>query len=994
MLSSASRWLVGGKHILQKGRSRSARIRICGVFLLLLVTLIEFTPFFSGNASAHHTMSTVDPSCQQVSFSSDGNPFPLCPGVPAQGGGGNCTWWSWEQWHLLDYDLPPNWGNAADWIVDAARAGLPIGRSPRVGAIAVFPRADGLWAYGVEGHVAFVTSVSKDGSTFDVTYQNYGDPNFMYIGTNYNVSVINQPRFQNGQLRFIYFPHSIDIHLFAKLPGITGGNPIAAVKQANKDLAHNYSHGSNNSGASGNSNASNGNGASSDAPTYTNDRVALGGIPGASEQEYNADFTGQGVSDLLLYNRQQGSIDIVALHDQQAVSDPVADTNQASTSIARSSSVKAGPTVQRVALGDSTTPAGKWGSDLDVHVGDFLGDGKSDILLYDRTTGSMHLLSLNPDLTVNKHVKTDIGTDWEIYVGRFDGRRSSVFLYKRFAFADPFAIETPTPDSNQSSGISGDSGTSDNGNSTNNGDTVDTGGSADWSEEPAPTQRATNPTAAPNPTHAPPTSTPVPPPTALPTKTPTPTATKTPTPTVTPTATATPTKTPTATPTKTPTPTATATVTPSPSPTATATPVPSPTATSVASPTPTATSTATPTPTVSATPTSTATPTPTVSATPTTVPTPVPSPSPKPTPVASPTATPPASPTPTPKATGTPDPTPVVSPTATPKATSTPTASATPTKTGLQYESAALSSFISFDRLSGGPTPTATATAGSNDLSGSPLQEWEKRGRTANIQLLDFDQDFNIHHSPQYTLWHANWEVYIGRYVNDHQDGLFLYDRNSGEGRLMDFDDNLLVKDYQEMHSINGNWLISSGDFANTGRSQILLYDPSASKGQILGFDEHLNPKNQKSYDNLGTNLVPYVGHFGLPNLSVMLYDPQNAQSTFLAFDSSLEIVHQYLAKSWDQNQQILVGAFLDQSRCAANTNCAKNDAILVLDRQSGQISQYTFEFGRTFQIYDNRAQGFVRQGVTTDRRVNTIDTTTFRLVNKLSTTIKNEELY
>lgn len=180
-------------------------LNLLGVLLLLALVCLEFTAFDVSQADAQdYTSATVDYTCQHISYSPDGNPFPICPGpYPI---GGNCTWWAWEQWHLLGYNLPLNWGNAADWIVDAERAGLLVGTVPRVGAIAVFPRGDGIWAYGPEGHVAFVTGVSADGRTFDVTYQNYGSPVPMYVGRGYNVSVINEARFQNGELRFIYFP--------------------------------------------------------------------------------------------------------------------------------------------------------------------------------------------------------------------------------------------------------------------------------------------------------------------------------------------------------------------------------------------------------------------------------------------------------------------------------------------------------------------------------------------------------------------------------------------------------------------------------------------------------------------------------------------------------------------------------------------------------------------------------------------------------------------
>jgi hypothetical protein len=139
---------------------------------------------------------------------------------------------------LLGYDLSGNWGNAADWTVDAMHAGLSVGTTPRVGAIAVFPLGDGVWAANPAGHVAFVIDVSSENQNFTVTYQNYGDPTFMYIGRNYNTSIINQPRFQNNKLRFIYFPSPINVQLFAKLPGVSTTDPVDAVNQANAALDH------------------------------------------------------------------------------------------------------------------------------------------------------------------------------------------------------------------------------------------------------------------------------------------------------------------------------------------------------------------------------------------------------------------------------------------------------------------------------------------------------------------------------------------------------------------------------------------------------------------------------------------------------------------------------------------------------------------------------------------------------------------------------------
>jgi hypothetical protein len=166
----------------------------------------------------HYKKQPVQTTCANIAFSHDGDPFPLCPGPFPRGG--NCVWWAWEQWHLLGYNLPTNWGNPTNWIADAMHAGLKVGITPRVGAIAVFPRGDGVWAFGPAGHVAFVTAVTNGGRTFNVTYQDYGSATPMYVGTGYNVSVINQPRYQNGMLRFIYFPHPIAAQRLSRLRGI------------------------------------------------------------------------------------------------------------------------------------------------------------------------------------------------------------------------------------------------------------------------------------------------------------------------------------------------------------------------------------------------------------------------------------------------------------------------------------------------------------------------------------------------------------------------------------------------------------------------------------------------------------------------------------------------------------------------------------------------------------------------------------------------------
>ena len=778
-----------------------------------------------------HTNPSVDVNCQQLTFSQDGNPFPLCPGPYP--GGGNCVWWAWEQWHLLGYNLPLNWGNAAEWIVDAERFGLPVGTLPRVGSIAVFPVADGVWAFGTAGHVAFVSEVSQDRSTFNVTYQNYGDPTRMFVGTGYNVSFINQPRFQNGQMRFIYFPGTIDAGRFSHLPGIDGNTvaQVAQVAQANQQMK-------------------------SDVTSGTASRVALGLPPGAYDQEFSADFAGTGLTDLLLYNRQQGRLEVLTFSHR---------FNQVLPHFARSPDLNQEPDTpnapSRVSLGDALTPTDGWGSSLDIAIGDFSGSGSADILLYDRVTGSIQLLSLTSQLTIKQHVVLPgWGRGWEFYVGQFDGVKSDLFMYNRLLVPNPVFL-SPTPTLTQSP--------------------------------------SSNPTSGPTST---PTLTPGP---SSPTVTPSSTLTSTPPPTIPPS------------PSLTPSPTTTAD--------------PSPTATTTATPSPTTTPTATPTPGS----------------------TPLPSPTPSPTTLPSSTVTP------------SPDP------------------SATRGPSG----SFALHSTLLLMPQKPGP---------GGDLSGMNVVGLQRLQPSPppNIMLLSFTSDLHIKQQQTYTLMHDSWEVYVGRFVNAHQDGLFLYDRTAGEARIMDFTSALLVNHYQQFHNLVGNWDIHTGDFAASGRAQVLLYDPGTGDLQLLAFAPDLFLLSRVDNTGLDTGQVLYVGHFGLPALSVMLYDPIAGQSTFIAFDSSLQVAHQVAVQSWNQHWQILIGAFLDRSTCQAAYHCTPLDDVLALNRQTGQTQQYSFTFGNQYQVFDNRLQAFLREGVVITARLQTVETSSFHWQASLDASITTEELY
>ncbi|MGZ3630244.1 MAG: CHAP domain-containing protein [Ktedonobacteraceae bacterium] len=749
---------------LSKKFNKQHFLYIFALVCIAMITRVELDIVQVRASSFDHTSPTVNYNCAQAHSSPDGNPFPLCPGpFPI---GGNCVWWAWEQWHLLGYDIPPNWGNATDWIVDAERVGLPIGTIPRTGSIAVFPRADGVWAFGPEGHVAFVTWVSPDASSFNVTYQNYGDATPMFTGRSYNISVINEPRYQNGEMRFIYFPKLIDPARFSQLPGVNG-NGIAQIATTN---------------------------------SLINSRITLGLTPGSVDQEFNADFTGSGFTDLLLYNRQQGSLDVLTFSDKIGQQPPNNIQNNPDNQSGNSELLS-----QRISLGDAITPINRWGSSLDIHIGDFTGSGHSQILLYNRDTGSIQLISLSTKLKIQKHITLPgWGANWELFTGQFDGQHTGIFMYNPFAFPNPTPVSTPTP-------------------------------------KPTPVHK------------------------------------------------------------------------------------PSPTPKPSASPTPKSS------------------------------PTPGPSPTPKP----SPSPTPKSSPTPTPK----------------------PSPSLTPTKT--------TNTFLELGDFKFNTTPQP-----GQDLSGSELQGWEMQGRLRNIFVFNFRKNFSINQQQQYTLWHDTWEVYVGRFVNPHQDGIFLYDRIAGEARIMSFNGQLIVTQYQEIHNLVGNWEVHSGNFNNSGHAQILLYDPSSGDAQFLVFGSDLSLANQKNMSGWGTNRVLYIGHFGLPSLSIMLYNPHLGQSTFMAFDSSLRITDKYTISTWDQNSQILVGSFLARSRCLASHTCSSGDDILVLNRKTGQAKQYVFSFGNHFKVFDNRTQSFLREGATSKPFLSTVDASSFSLMSTLDTSIHNEELY
>ncbi|GAC1477528.1 MAG: hypothetical protein NVS2B12_31870 [Ktedonobacteraceae bacterium] len=264
----------------------------------------------------------------------------------------------------------------------------------------------------------------------------------------------------------------------------------------------------------------------------------------------------------------------------------------------------------------------------------------------------------------------------------------------------------------------------------------------------------------------------------------------------------------------------------------------------------------------------------------------------------------------------------------------------------------------------------------------------------SNVIVFNLDANFNVLKLQQYTLEDNSWEVSVGSFVSSSHDGLFLFDRIIGEARLLSFDSNLHLSHYQPVHSLDANLEVHSGDFMGAGRSQVLLYNPTTGDARILILKSDLSVSDQKSYSNWGTNQVLYIGHFGTSTLNVMLYDPQATQSTFIAFDNRLTVAHQFAVTSWDNRWQVLIGDFLDRSRCLIRHNCSTGDDILVLNRQTGQMEQFVFSFGNQYQVVDSRSQGFVRSGVTPTNGLIQVDSSSFSLLRTLSTSIRSEELY
>lgn len=260
--------------------------------------------------------------------------------------------------------------------------------------------------------------------------------------------------------------------------------------------------------------------------------------------------------------------------------------------------------------------------------------------------------------------------------------------------------------------------------------------------------------------------------------------------------------------------------------------------------------------------------------------------------------------------------------------------------------------------------------------------------------LVSLAKDFTVSTTQTYSRWHNSWEIYISRFVNENRDGIFLYDRLSGEARMVEYSSKLDLAQFQFLHDLGKNWEVHAGDFSGQGQAQLLLYDPTSGEAQMLVPDKKLKIADQPTFSNWGTGMVLYVGHFGQPTLGVMLYDPQQARSTFIAFDASLGVAHQAVVQTWGPGSQILVGSFLDHALCLEQHTCSTGDDILVLNRQSGLVQQFVFSFGNQFNVYDNRIQGFLRNGMASTVSVFPVDSSLFSLLTSENSTIHSEELY
>jgi surface antigen len=111
------------------------------------------------------------------------NPFWPTYAPPSVGGNigatGNCTWYANGRLRELGYSSADLWklvGNGKDWINQAIRAGIPTGKSAKVGAVAQWVSGGGGF-----GHVAVVEKVNNDG-TIVISESSYSsNPSYAFL---------------------------------------------------------------------------------------------------------------------------------------------------------------------------------------------------------------------------------------------------------------------------------------------------------------------------------------------------------------------------------------------------------------------------------------------------------------------------------------------------------------------------------------------------------------------------------------------------------------------------------------------------------------------------------------------------------------------------------------------------------------------------------------------------------------------------------------------
>lgn len=119
----------------------------------------------SGSSSSDSGSSSSSDSSSSSSFSSSSssNTTPSSGnsgGNPYYGGWSNCTWSAWQLVHDAIGISLPRWGNAGEWLANAAASGYSTGSSPRANSLIV-------WGW----HVGYVTAV--DGDNIYVKEGNY-----------------------------------------------------------------------------------------------------------------------------------------------------------------------------------------------------------------------------------------------------------------------------------------------------------------------------------------------------------------------------------------------------------------------------------------------------------------------------------------------------------------------------------------------------------------------------------------------------------------------------------------------------------------------------------------------------------------------------------------------------------------------------------------------------------------------------------------------------